>query len=464
MTNEKLPGFVVWMIGISAIILFGCSTARHILFQSSAYDLGIFDQAVYLISQGQPPISSFLGFHILGDHAAFIFYPLALLYKIYPSVYWLFAVQAIALALGALPTWYLANLAGLSVSQAVAIATAYLLYPLVFNVNLFDFHPEVIAVPAILGAVLAVKLKRIGWFCFCILVVLGCKAVLSLTVTALGIWLLVFEKKRLCGVIAIVSGIVWFTIATKIIIPFFGGEAASVQRHLIRYAYLGTSFLEVTKNILLKPGLVLGQLFSLSNLTYLLLLFVPVIWSLSPPGMKPLIGAVPTLGINLLSDHSTQKDLVHQYSLPVVPFLILAVISSLALGHGWLHSKRGIILWSVVAFFALAKYGYFWSIYLDSLDTWSATREAISQVQTTGSVYTTDSISAHLAHRQLIQFTKADVPPKDLTQFNYILLNIRQPGWLSHKEFATSLVNQLKNQSKFTLKYEQDEVYLFTRK
>lgn len=98
-------GYLGWIIGMSALILFGCSSLRHELFQSTAFDLGIFDQVVYLISKGEPPISSFMGFHILGDHAALIFYPLALLYKIYRSIYWLFAVQAFALALGAWPTW-----------------------------------------------------------------------------------------------------------------------------------------------------------------------------------------------------------------------------------------------------------------------------------------------------------------------------------------------------------------------
>jgi uncharacterized membrane protein len=57
-------GTVGWMIGISALVLFASSSLRHELFQSTAWDLGIFDQAVYLISQGKAPISSFLGFHI----------------------------------------------------------------------------------------------------------------------------------------------------------------------------------------------------------------------------------------------------------------------------------------------------------------------------------------------------------------------------------------------------------------
>ncbi|PLZ80809.1 hypothetical protein CBP16_12350, partial [Fischerella thermalis WC217] len=152
----------------SALMLFGCSSLRHMLFHSAAWDLGIFDQAVYLISQGKSPISSFLGFHILGDHAAIIFYPLALLYKIYPSVYWLFLVQAIALASGALFTNLIARQAGLTTEQAAAIAVVYLLYPLVFNINLYDFHPDVIALPALLGAILAARLGKFGWFCFSI--------------------------------------------------------------------------------------------------------------------------------------------------------------------------------------------------------------------------------------------------------------------------------------------------------
>ena len=49
----------------------------------------------------------------MGNHAAWVVYPLALLYKIYPSAYWLLAVQAVSLALGAIPAYYLAKQAGL---------------------------------------------------------------------------------------------------------------------------------------------------------------------------------------------------------------------------------------------------------------------------------------------------------------------------------------------------------------
>lgn len=375
----------------------------------------------------------------------------------------MFAVQAFALALGALPTWYLAHQAGLKESQAITMATVYLLYPLVFNINLFDFHPDVMAVPALLGAVLAARGGYIWWFCFSILIMLGCKAVLSLTVGAMGIWLFFFEKRRLYGAISIISGIAWFSIATKGIIPFFGTEAALIERHIGKYSYLGNSFPEIAINLLFKPGIILEKLFSLDNLGYLILLLVPVIWGFSLQGIAPLISAIPCLAMNLLADYQPQKDLIHQYSLPVLPFLLLIVISNLAAGRGLLQNKRAIILWSLVAFLSLAKFTYFGSKYLKSLDTWQATREAIALVSTKGSVYTTSQISPYLSHRQIIKFTDANCYLTDLNIFDYVLLNVSHPGLSSTTEFANSLVKQLNDNPAFNLQFQRDGVYLFKK-
>ncbi|WP_013323747.1 DUF2079 domain-containing protein [Gloeothece verrucosa] len=452
---------IITIIIISSIILFLASSIRHLLFQSNALDLGWFDQGVYLISQGKPPIVSFVDFHILGDHAALIFYPIALLYKIYPTVYWLFAIQAFALSLAALPLFQLALQSGLKEKQATALAIVYLLYPLIFNVNLFDFHAEVIAVPAIFLAVLAARLNYVGGFCVSIIIILSCKAILALTVAAMGIWLLIFEKKRTCGTIAIIAGIAWFLIATEIIIPYFTGTDAAVQMADERYSYLGNSLGEIALNLLLKPGLVLSKLFSLPNLEYLILLFIPVIWGLSPRYLTPLIAAIPALGLNLITDYAAQKNLTQQYSLPILPFLLLAVITTLAHGKGWIKKPRWMIVWALVGFLALAKYGYFGSLYLKSLDTWQATREAITQIKTPGGVLTTSPIAPHLTHRSLIKLAIAGSESLPLDQFDYILLDQRHPGWSSSPELVMNFVRRLQQNPKFKLTYQKDEIFLF---
>ena len=475
LTLKSLKSHPVFlMIVVTTIVLFAASSARHALFHSTAYDLAIFDQAIYLISQNQTPFSSLMAINILGDHAAFIFYPLALLYKIYPDVHWLLFVQAFALALGAWPSWSLARQAGLNERKSMAVAAVYLLYPAVFNVNLFDFHPEVIALPALLAAILAARLNKTLWFCAAIVLVLSCKAVLSLTVAAMGLWLLCFDKKRNCGLIALFLGAGWFLVATQAVIPYFnqGREHAGIGR----YQYLGNSVFEIAINLILKPNLVLGRLFSLDTFEYLALLILPIILWLSPRHLSSLISAVPMLAMNILSDIPAQRDLIHQYSIPILPFLLVAVISSLA-DRNQLKGKiifdrlpipnyplpRVMLIWSLIGFLALAKYGYFWTIYLDSLDTLAATREAISLVETKGSVLTTAQIAPHLAHRPVVKFTQAHTPPANLAEFEYVLLNLRYPGWMSDRAFVENLITQLRNNPQFQLKYQRDDIYLFAK-
>ena len=475
LTLKSLKSHPVFlMIVVTTIVLFTASSARHALFHSTVFDLAIFDQAIYLLSQNQTPFSSLMAINIWGDHAAFIFYPLALLYKIYPDVHWLLLVQAVSLALGAWPSWSLARQAGLNNSISWAIACIYLLYPLVFNVNLFDFHPEVIALPALLAAILAARLNKTLWFCAAIVLVLSCKAVLSLTVAAMGLWLLCFDKKRNCGLIALFLGAGWFLVATQAVIPYFnqGRELTGIGR----YQYLGNSVFEIAINLIVKPNLVLGRLFSLETFEYLALLVLPVIWWLSPRHLSSLISAVPMLAMNILSDIPAQRDLIHQYSVPILPFLLVAVISSLAYSNQQKGKTifdrlplpnyplpRVIVIWSLIAFLALAKYGYFWTIYLNGLDTLPATKEALSLVETKGSVLTNAQIAPHLAHRPVVKLTQANAPPANLPEFDYVLLNLRYPGWMSDREFVKNLVTKLKNTPQFQLKYQRDGIYLFTQ-
>ncbi|MEG3971141.1 DUF2079 domain-containing protein [Microcoleus sp. T2B6] len=499
--RSQLPSSLVWVIATAAAIFFLCSSLRHALFQSTAFDLGIFDQAIYLISQNQTPFSSLMGIHILGDHAAVIYYPLAWLYKISPDVHWLLLVQAVALSLGAWPTWSLARLAGLNQEQSAAIALIYLLYPVVFNINLFDFHPEVIALPALLAAILAARLNKIVWFCTAIVLVLSCKAVLSLTVVAMGFWLFFCEKKQRYGAIALLLGAAWFLIASQKIIPFFSGsEVAGVGR----YSYLGKSVLEIIINLILKPQLVLGKILSFDTFKYLFLLTLPVIWLLLPFSGKlrlqyltALIPALPTLLINILSDLPFQRSLAYQYSVPVIPFLFLAVIAkeetrkreerkgnkeedkankqhfltwvnlpqlkNFRISQLWrgIQLPRIMIIWSLIIFLLLGEYKDFY-LYLNRLDTWQATREAVAQVQPQSSILTDNRLAPHFAHRPIVKLLSQISPQTNLAEFQYILLNLRHP-WPDTEKLGDTLATQLKNSPKFQLTYQKNEVLLFKR-
>ncbi len=521
-SRSQPPSSLLIAIATTATILFLSSSLRHALFQSTAFDLGIFDQAIYLISQNQTPFSSLMQMHILGDHAAVIYYPLAWLYKIYPDVHWLFLVQAVALSLGAWPSWSLARLASLNPEQSRAIAFIYLLYPVVFNINLFDFHPEVIALPALLAAIFAASLNKILWFSAAILLILSCKAVLSLTVAAMGLWLLLCEKKQRCGAIALVFGIAWFVIASQKIIPFFSGsEVAGVGR----YSYLGKSVIEIIINLILKPQLILGKLLSFDTFKYIFLLSLPLFWGLLPFSSKigmryllPLIPALPTLAINILSDLPFQRSLAYQYSVPIIPFLLLAVISKSTpvnsaqskpvnpaqstppysaqstppyppqggkLGDKnvelwqkinsvfplkiypipelWrgMQLPKAMIIWSLIIFLFLGEYKDFF-LYLSRLDTWQATRDAIAQIQPQSSILTDNRLAPHFAHRPIVKLLSQISPQTDLAEFKYILLNQRHP-WPDTEKIGNNLATQLQSTPQFQLTYQKKQVLLFKR-
>jgi uncharacterized membrane protein len=82
-------------------------------------------------------------------------------------------------------------------------------------------------------------------------------------------------------------------------------------------------------------------------------------------------------------------------------------------------------------------------------------------VQTQGAVLTTQNIAPHLSHRPVINTTDKDIPPNDLSRFEYVLLDLRHPGWRSSPEFAASLLQKLQTDSTFQKTFAQDQVYLF---
>ena len=278
----------------------------------------------------------------------------------------------------------------------------------------------------------------------------------------MGFWLIFFEKRKLLGTIALMAGVAWFIISTQLIIPLYtGDEAAAIDR----YSYLGDSVSEIVKNLIFKPNLILENLFSGDNIFYLLLLFIPLIWGVgvSFRNLTILIPAIPTLALNLLSTVSTQKNLVHQYSLPILPFLIFAVIINLSANKGFLKTRKSILIWCTIAFLALSKFTYFGGQYLEYTDNLSATKEAIALVSKDGKVYTTSDIIPHLTHRQVIKITNKDEPSEQITNFDYVLLNIRHPGYLSDRSFAENLLNQAQNNVNFQQVYQKDDVYLFEK-
>jgi uncharacterized membrane protein len=460
------PGVLGWMIGVSILVLFISSSLRHFLFQSNALDLAIFDQWVYLTSQGLPPISSIFGFHMVGDHAAFILYLIALPYKIYPDVHWLFAIQAIALALGCLPIYALSLQTGLSVPYGRAIALSYLLYPALFNINFFtEFRPESIAVPAILWAMWAAIASKTRQLIIATSLVLICKDSLSLTVIAFGIWLWLCQHRRMYGIGCIVAGTIWYLLTVGYLVPLLrGGQPGGV----VFYSSFGNSPKEIIWNFINNPGLILGKLFLPDTLFYYFLLLLPVIIGLHWRKSMVLLPGLPMLFLNIISDYWAQRDLIHHYSLPIFPFIIVWLLQSIEeyqqeKKRHWLQ-PRILITWAVIMFLLLAKYEFFITRYLSNIPNLKFLHTAVSLIPTQASVITTSRIAPHLSQRENIQLINKNSNALQITeqQFDYVMLDL---NFSENKdpEFNPHLVTELKTSQGFNLLYHNGDVYLFNK-
>lgn len=135
---------VLFYIGIFSIN----TLLRHYSFGSSAWDLGIFNQAFYTtVKHGKlfyytAELYANPGGTIFGVHFSPILFLIIPVYALLPTPGTLVVAQTIIIAFGAYPTFLLANRILKSKATSLLFSLMYLMYPHVHSVNIFDFHSE----------------------------------------------------------------------------------------------------------------------------------------------------------------------------------------------------------------------------------------------------------------------------------------------------------------------------------
>jgi uncharacterized membrane protein len=252
-------------------------------------DLAGYSQAAWLISQQHEPIvTATINANILSQQAAFGFYPIAELTRFLPATGTLLLVQSAALAIAVVPLWRIARRrANLRVGATVTIVLAYCLYPAMHNLNLAGFHPETIALPALLAAFYFGLGRQWAWFAvFCVIAVLM-RADLGLAVAGFG-GLLIVEKQRRVGTITLVAGVGWTVFCGWVVQPMAGADSYA---HVNAFAQFGDTPLSVAWGMLVHPLDVLGALASEQNFNLLVFLLAPVLFLpvLAPRYLLPVV-------------------------------------------------------------------------------------------------------------------------------------------------------------------------------
>ena len=350
--DKVLPWLMALALGAALAAL---ALARAHSLQAGT-DLALFNQSIWQVSRGFRPESTLVGGDYLARNGAFIIYPLGVLVRWLPITTTVLALQSSVLALGIVPLWRIARRrADLKVAPATAVALAYACYAALHNANLAGFHPETLALPALLGAVYYGLGARWLPFGLLVTVVLACRSELGWVVAVLGLvlavelrrgpaegaeptraaspwWtpagvgrelLTISGRHSRTALIWAFVGLIWTLLATETIQPLLaGGEFP----HLARYAEYGdSSTADVIWGILRQPHVFLGNLVTQENFLLCVTLLAPVLF-LPLVELRYLMPAVPFFVVQLASD---SPEALLAESVPVAAFVLVATVFAL---------------------------------------------------------------------------------------------------------------------------------------
>jgi len=314
---------------IYAALFVAAAVIHYLVFKTPRGDLGNMVQAIWNTLHGhflEATTASGhqrdrLGFHV--DPFLLLFVPLL---WIWSSPLLLPIVQVLAVTSGALPVFWLAR-KHLGSSRAGAhFAFAYLLYPAT-QFQAFttadSFHAVSLAVPLVLFAVWFLDEDRLVAFAAVGLLAFTTKEEIPLAVGCLGIWYAIRKGRPLVGVGVFATGLAVTLVDVLWVIPHF--SSSGVDPFLGRYRAVGGTPHGVVHKLFSDPGAFVHAVASGHHALYLGLLLVPFLGlALFEPLL--LLGAVPDLAINLLSNHPAQTSIAWHYTAGIVPFIVAASI------------------------------------------------------------------------------------------------------------------------------------------
>jgi uncharacterized membrane protein len=362
-------------------------------------------QAVWSTAHGDPlEVTNLQGEQVsrLASHVDPLLAAFAPLWLLWPSPSLLLVVQAVAVALGAVPVFWLARKHLESELAGAGFAVVYLLYPPVQWLPLDDFHAVAFACPLLLFAFWYLDEDRLGPFTVFALGAVLAKEEIGLVVAAMGVWYALSRRRgRIGGAIAAL-GTAWSIVAIAVVIPAAGDDGSDFYG---RYDEVGGSPLGLLETAVTDPGRIVSVAFDQRGFEYLAELVLPL-------AMLPLLApaalliAVPELAINLLSSTVTQTSIHYHYTAGLIPGLVVAAV----LGTARISGSRPALATPVaLGAAAVALVG---SLVLgpvpDRIDDYDRTEldrsaaDAIDVIPENEPVSATNTLGAHLSERRRV--------------------------------------------------------------
>lgn len=321
------PIIVLGVAMLLYVFVFGTLTWRQqSRFGTFGFDMGIYDQGIWLVSRLKEPFVTVRGLNYFGHHVNLITLLFVPAYWLGAGPHFLYIVETLWLAAAAIPVYLLGRYYLESAWLAVALGIAYLLQPAVQWINWWHFHPDALIILPLLFAYWLALTGRWRWFTVAVAAALLSKEDAAMAVFVLGL-IVAWKHNRRIGFITAASALAWFLLATRVIIPTANGGVGPFYEDF--FPGLGNSLGEIAWNSVRHPSRVWRLAIEESRLIYYGKLLAPVAF-LAVAGAPGFLIAIPQLAVNVASGHAGLHDIRYHYSAIIVAGIFIGVVQAIA--------------------------------------------------------------------------------------------------------------------------------------
>lgn len=472
----------VWIGAAVFAIVFGrLGVQHHRNFGTWSFDMGIYDQAFWLVSRGKM-FMTVRGLNVWGHHINLVAFLFAPAYWLGAGPSFLYVVQAIVLGLGAVPAYLIARDRLASPWAAAVIAYAYLMYAPVQWIAWANFHPEALVITPVLFAWWCATRRNWRWTFVCLLLALSCREDVAMAVAIMGAILYMMmlrradagRRDRQMALVVVGLGIAWYIVSVRLVIPAFNRWQQPFYITTF-YGNYGSDALGIARTMLSRPDRVVSDATQPDRLRFYRDLFLP--WGGLPlGGLAQLTMAVPQMLASAIGLSPYSRSIRYQYTSVMVAPIVIAAVEGVAFAFRREWSRRAVLPWLVVCMYVSniawspSPFGANDGVWARALPRHDTMRAALTLVPDDVSVTATYGLLPHLTHREQIYdwpnpFVEAywgnddGYRLPDPSAIQYLVLDIRNVG-TDQRE----LVDQLTaDGGEYELLFLQDDILVARR-
>jgi uncharacterized membrane protein len=437
-------------------VILGClystlSLLRHNHFQSGGFDLGLYDQTIWLYSQFQFPYNTIKDRFALGDHLNLTLPLLAPLFYLWDNIRILLIFQAFWLSLSSLAIFKITRKQNLSSLTALNLSFIYSLFYGIQQAIFFDFHPITLGVGLLIWLAWFWESQQNRLFLLTLILLLLTQENMGIALICLSLTFIFRKKFFPKAVFLIFIGLIVTLLAPHIITLF---SPVGFQYQPI----IKLNLISLASDLFSSPEKRQVWLYSFSWFSFL-------------PLLSP--GAILAIVLDLAQYFVTGPEFSRMWSpfmhhrAILAPLLTLGTINTLVFLKKIKFNPQTLSFLLIVVTLSLQYYFHFplnklsKPIYWQN-ESWMDDNHALFKlIPSHASLVTQQNLVPHLSHREKIYLAWPRIHDRGWwldfgDQPEYLVVDLHPNQWLtqlleSNENFQTA-VNNMERTGKITLK------------